>query len=74
MKAYVGVEKLLHSFLTSAQDGGESPTSRPGRFYSDEITQVPIEQEAGWAPQLVQTFWRKSLLPLHGFELPGSSA
>jgi hypothetical protein len=32
MKAYLGVEVYLHTFLTSAIDGCEWSTSRPGRF------------------------------------------
>jgi hypothetical protein len=32
MKAYGGMEVLLHEFLTSALDGGEWLTSRPGHF------------------------------------------
>jgi hypothetical protein len=32
MKTYWGMEVQLHSFLTSALDGGEWPASRPGRF------------------------------------------
>jgi hypothetical protein len=32
MKAYWGMEVLLHAFLTSAVDVGEWSTSRPGRF------------------------------------------
>jgi hypothetical protein len=34
MKAYVGVNVLIHIFLTSALVGGEWSTSRPGRFTS----------------------------------------
>jgi hypothetical protein len=32
MKTYWGVEVYLHAFLTSALDGGEWSTSRPGLF------------------------------------------
>jgi len=32
MKLYVGVEAQLHSFLTSAVDGGEWSAWRSGRF------------------------------------------
>jgi hypothetical protein len=32
MKAYGGVNVWIHIFLTSALDGGEWSTSRPGRF------------------------------------------
>jgi hypothetical protein len=36
MKAYVGVDVLIHIFLTSTLAGGEWSASRPGRFTSDE--------------------------------------
>jgi hypothetical protein len=36
MKTYWGVEVQLHSFLTSALDGGEWSASRPGRFKPKE--------------------------------------
>jgi hypothetical protein len=32
MKAYRGVEVQIHSYLTSALDGGEWLASRPGHF------------------------------------------
>jgi hypothetical protein len=39
-----------------ALDGGEWSASRPGRaFTPGERTQVPIVQEAGWAPEPVWT-------------------
>lgn len=35
-----------------------------------ERTSVPIEQENGWTPKEVQTFWRrKHVLILPGFEI-----
>jgi hypothetical protein len=36
MKAYEGVDVLIHIFLTSALDGGECSASRPGRFTPGE--------------------------------------
>jgi len=36
MKTYWGVEVQLHTFLTSALDGGECQVSRPGRFTPTE--------------------------------------
>jgi hypothetical protein len=48
------VEVQLHSFLTSALDGGECLASRLDRF-----TPIPNQQEAGWAPEPVATFWRR---------------
>jgi hypothetical protein len=40
-----------YSFSTSALDGGEWSASRPGHA----LPPVPIEQEAGWAPEPVWT-------------------
>jgi hypothetical protein len=45
-----------YSFLTSALDGGEWSASRPGRALPPgKGPPVPIEQEAGWAPEPVWT-------------------
>jgi hypothetical protein len=42
------------SFLTSALEGGERSTSRPGRaFPPDKEPPVHTVQEAGWAPEPV---------------------
>jgi hypothetical protein len=44
------------SFLTSTLDGGEWSASRPGRALPPrKEPPVPIEQEAGWAPEPVWT-------------------
>jgi hypothetical protein len=40
MKAYGGVEVLLHAFLNSELDGGEWSASRPGHF-------IPRERDPG---------------------------
>jgi hypothetical protein len=41
-----------YSFLTSALDGGEWSASRPDRALAPRKgPQVPIVQEAGWAPE-----------------------
>lgn len=43
-----------------------------GQFHAPAaLTPVPIKQEAGWDPQVVQTMWRKEInvLPLPGIEL-----
>jgi hypothetical protein len=40
MKTYWRVEVQLHSFLTSALDGGECSASHPGRF-------IPRERDPG---------------------------
>jgi hypothetical protein len=53
MKAYRGIEVCLHSFLTSAIDGGECSASCCGQFIPGERALVPIEQGAWWAPELV---------------------
>jgi hypothetical protein len=42
MKAYGGVDALIHIFLTSALAGGEWSASRPGRFTPGEKPGVPI--------------------------------
>jgi hypothetical protein len=45
-----------YSFLTSALEGGEWSASRPGRALPPgKEPQVPIVQEAGWAPEPVWT-------------------
>jgi hypothetical protein len=43
----------LHSFLSSALDGREWSASCLGRFTPAEENHVPIELEAGWAPEPV---------------------
>jgi hypothetical protein len=41
-----------YSFTISALDGGERSASRPGRTLPPgKVPLVPIEQEAGWAPE-----------------------
>jgi len=37
MKAYGGVEVLLHSLVTSVLNGGDWSASRPGRYASEEL-------------------------------------
>jgi hypothetical protein len=45
-----------HSFLTSALGGSEWSGSLPGSALPPgKVPQVPIEQEAGWAPEPVWT-------------------
>ena len=56
---------------TSALDGGEWSTPRPGRFISGKDP-VPIVQEAGWAPGPVWT-GAKNLAPT-GIRSPDRSA
>jgi hypothetical protein len=46
----------FYSFLTSALDGGEWSASRPGRALPPgKRPPIPIEQEAGWAPEPIYT-------------------
>jgi hypothetical protein len=58
METNWGVDVWIHIFLTSALVGGERSASGPGRFTPEEEPQVPIVQEAGWAPEQVWTIWR----------------
>jgi len=47
---------ISYSFTTSALDGGEWPALRPGRaLLPGKGPQVPIGQEARWAPEPVWT-------------------
>ena len=52
-----GTEVQLHSFLISALNGGVVNFMFPP-LYTRKITPVPTEEEAGWAPEPVWTFWR----------------
>jgi hypothetical protein len=47
MKTYWGVEVEAQAFLTSALDGGEWSTSRPGRFTPEEGAPV-TNWVGGW--------------------------
>jgi hypothetical protein len=42
MKKHGGVDVKLHTFLTSALDGGECSASRPSRFNKVKVPPVPI--------------------------------
>jgi hypothetical protein len=59
-----------YSFSTSALDGGEWSTSRPGRaLVQGKELPLSIVQEAGWDPEPVWTEARgKILSPLPGIE------
>jgi hypothetical protein len=62
------VEVKLHALLNSTLDRG----SNFDQFHFGElVTRYPlIEQEAGWAPEPVRTWWRtEKPLPLPGAEL-----
>jgi hypothetical protein len=54
-------------YITSPMKDVVDITLRP--LYLWERTPVPLEQEAGWTPESVWTFWRReSPSPLLGFE------
>jgi hypothetical protein len=62
------VEVKFHSSLASVLLGGEGSTSGARCFISSK-NPVLIEQEAGWAPEMLWTFGRrKSLLLLMRFK------
>jgi hypothetical protein len=64
----LGEEVRLHSFLTSALDGGKRLTQWSGHFTSGTNPST-IEQEAWWAPGPVWTVSEmKSVKLLTGFE------
>jgi hypothetical protein len=66
----LGERRYSSSFTTSALDGGEWSASCPGcALPPGKWPPVPIEQEAGWAPEPVWTDARgKILLPLPGIK------
>ena len=47
--------------LISALDGGEQSALHSSHFTIGEEAPVPIQQEAGWAPQPVWPFWGGNL-------------
>jgi hypothetical protein len=49
--------------LTSALDGGEWSASRPGHFTPGKEPLVPIQWEAGWAPEPFWTRWWRKKIP-----------
>jgi hypothetical protein len=51
-----GEWRLTPPFLTSALNGSEWLTSRPGRFTVEEFILVPIGYEAEWPAELVLTY------------------
>jgi hypothetical protein len=60
IKTYWGSGSMALLILSLAPVGGEwsaSATLPPGKDPS-----VPIEYEAGWAPELVLMFWRRDSL------------
>lgn len=49
----------LHSFFTSAVDGGVRSASRPVRWAPGNERTVPTEQETRWTAKSVWTFWKR---------------
>jgi hypothetical protein len=54
-----GTEVQLHSFLTSALDGGEWSTSRSGRFTPGKETRYLLNRRLGGSQRRSGRFWRK---------------
>jgi len=54
-----GVGIWPHFSFTSAVDFGEMSTLRPERLTARKKTAVPIEWEAGFAPEWIWIFWKR---------------
>ena len=52
----MGEKIWLQLHLTLALDGGEWSTSHPNHFSNGKRSLLPIEWEAGWAPEPDWTF------------------
>jgi hypothetical protein len=69
VKAHGGIEVQLHSFLTSALDGGEWSTSRLGRFTPGKECQYPSSRRLGGSQGRSGQFTEeKNQLPFPRFE------
>jgi hypothetical protein len=70
-KQVEGTEVWLHSYSTSALDGGERLTSRPDRFTPSKNTLFPLNGR-GWGSESHRRYGRcekeKNLLHVPGFE------
>jgi len=60
-----GTNAYLHSFQTSALDGGEWSISRPGRFIHGKENKLSIEERALGGPQKQSGRYRKEINILH---------
>jgi hypothetical protein len=70
MKAYGGVDVLIHIFLTSARAGGECSASRPGRFAPGERTSGTHWIESWVDPRVVlDDVEKRNYFSLPGLEL-----
>jgi hypothetical protein len=68
MKTYGEVVVQLHTFLTSALDGGEQSVSQPIYFIPEESPWYPCKRKkARWDTELVWMWWQREYsLPLLG--------
>lgn len=57
IKAYVGVEEYLHSFLNSFLYTDECSALGKCHLTTREGPPTSTRYEAGWAPEMVETLW-----------------
>jgi hypothetical protein len=70
MKAYCGMDIQLHTFLTSALDGGEWSVSRPDRFTKGNNRRYPLDRRLGGPQsQAGRGGEEKNSQPLPGIEI-----
>jgi hypothetical protein len=69
MKAYGGMDVLIHIFLTSALAGGERSASRPGRFTPGKSPRYPLDRRLGDPRAGLVDLEKRSFLALPGLEL-----
>lgn len=58
VKTFVGSGGLVPLILNLAA-GWNGLASCAGRFTSEKSPEVPIQQEVGWSPEPLGTFWRR---------------